>query len=151
MNKKIIIGLMLLTALLVVSCSGNKNNETSGAATYELAGNDYIIPADQITDQMQIFEYDAKGTTVRFIVVRGSDGEIRTAYNACDVCGGAKGYRQEGHDIVCNNCGKSFQINGLGTQNKGYGCWPSFLSHKEENGNIVLDTAELEVGAYRFA
>ena len=150
MIKKLIIALLILTSIVMVGCSSNSTN--TGAATVELEAENYLIPANQITDQVQKFEYTTpNGVMVRFMAVKGSDGEVRTAFDACDVCGGAKGYRQEGKDITCNNCGRSFIIDGLGTQNKGYGCWPSYLSHAEENGNIVIKTSELEAGAYRFA
>tara|TARA_Y100000310_G_scaffold312690_1_gene360249 strand:- start:522 stop:803 length:282 start_codon:yes stop_codon:yes gene_type:complete len=90
----------------------------------------------------------SNGIKVKFFAVKGSDGNVRTAF---DACGGYKGYKQQGNDIVCNNCGRVFSINGLGTKNKGHGCWPSYLSHKFKNGQIIINTAELNAGAYRFA
>ena len=69
---------------------------------------------------------------------------------ACDVCGGY-GYTQQGNDIACKKCGKVFSIDGLGTKNKGYGCWPSFLSHTVDNENIIINIKDLEAGSFRFA
>jgi len=151
MKRNIIIfGLMMLTALFIVGCSSN-GNTNSATATSEDSGELIEISADSITTTMQKFNYDANGVGVTYFAVRGGDGEIRTAFDACDVCGGAKGYKQQGTDIACINCGKVFKIDGLGTQNKGYGCWPSYLSHKVENGKVLIKTSELKAGASRFA
>ena len=149
MMKKVMLGLMLLATIIVVGCSGNNAN---GAAVTETIEEGLVkIHLDGITDQMQKFQYDADGIIVTYFAVKGSDGKIRTAFDACDVCGGYKGYSQQGNDIACNNCGRVFSIDGLGTKNKGYGCWPSYLSHNIEDGNVIIQTAELEAGKHRFA
>jgi len=144
MKRKILIGGLFLVGLLVlVGCSTRtSSSNVEGVVT---------IPVDQITSTVQKFTYDAHGVAVTYFAVLGSDGNVRTAFDACDVCGGYKGYEQQGTDIKCRNCGKVFRIDGLGTKNKGYGCWPSFLSHSIEGGNIVILKAELEAGASRFA
>jgi len=81
----------------------------------------------------------------RFFVVRASDGTIRTAFDKCDVCYAArKGYSQEGSDMVCNNCGLRFSIDGLGIENQTPGgCWPSYLPHAIENDNIIIRASDL--------
>ena len=144
----VIITLILGMLIFVAGCSGNKPN---GGAAADFSGEEIKIPLDKITGQLQKFEYDAGGVNVKFFAVRGSDGQVRTAFDACDVCGGYKGYVQQGQDIKCNNCGKVFSIDGLGTKNLGYGCWPSYLSHSIENGNVVISKAELDDGTFRFA
>ena len=164
MLKKIMLGLMLLTVTIVVGCSGSglesaSGSETTGAAVgsaEESAVKDedvdvIKIPLNEITSTLQKYEYNANGVTVRYFAVLGSDGKVRTAFDACDVCGGYKGYRQTGNDIQCNNCGKVFSIDGLGTKNKGYGCWPSYLPHDLDSKNIIINKIDLEAGAFRFA
>jgi len=158
--KKIILGLLIVLSLLVLSgCSSDKNSpytnelkNTQIASNTEFSGDVFEISLDEVSNQLKKYDYtSSKGINVKFFAIKGSNGGVRTAFDACDVCGGYKGYRQEGGDIVCNNCGRHFDINGLGTQNKGYGCWPSYLSHKIESGKVIINTAELEAGAYRFA
>ena len=134
---------VVLSLAFILGCS----NE----AAVQFDVNDAIsIPVSSITNTVQKFEFDADGTIVRYFAVRGGDGEIKTAFDACDVCGGSKGYVQQGGDIACVNCGRVFDINGLGTQNKGYGCWPSFLSHVEQGGNVMISKSELAAGKHRF-
>ena len=141
--KKYIIGMILLT-LLIAGCS-------SGDIQISEDDKSFKIPLNGITDKVQKFDYDTSGTTVTYFVVKGTDGSIRTAFDACDVCGGSKGYMQQGDDIKCTNCGRVFSIDGLGTKNKGYGCWPSYLSHTLDNKNVIIKKAELTAGAHRFA
>ncbi|MBT4935634.1 DUF2318 domain-containing protein [Candidatus Woesearchaeota archaeon] len=143
MKQKILIsGLLLVGLLLIVGCSGKSSAPgPDGVVT---------IPIEQVSETVQKYTYDANGVAVTYFAVIGSDGNVRTAFDACDVCGGSKGYEQQGTDIKCRNCGKVFRIDGLGTKNKGYGCWPSFLSHYIEDGNIVISKAELAAGASRF-
>jgi len=157
MLKKVWLGLMLLAVIIIVGCSGsgsesNSGSGATGAAVSTVENSDVIkIPLDEITSILQKYEYNAKGVTVRYFAVRGSDGQVRTAFDACDVCGGYKGYRQTGNDIQCNNCGKVFSIDGLGTKNRGYGCWPSYLPHGLDSENIIINKKDLEAGAFRFA
>jgi uncharacterized membrane protein len=132
---------MIILALFIAGCSAAGTNPE-----------DYVaIPLEDISTDMKVLTYDAAGVDVRYFAVIAGDGEVRTAFDACDVCGGRKGYRQQGDDVVCNNCGLAFDIDSLGTKNKpGGGCWPSYLSHKIENGNVLIEKKELEQGAFRF-
>ena len=136
MKKTMILGL-LLSLTLLMGCS--KSNQITGNAVSDLQGEMIEIPLSEITNQVTKHTYEG----VRFFVVRGSDGEVRTAFDACDVCG-SKGYTQRGNNIVCNNCGQTFSIDGLGTQNKGYGCWPSYLSHRIEGDKVLINPKEVK-------
>ena len=139
--------LMILSVLVVIGCSSSKG--PTGAATVESGV--VKIPLSEVTSSVKKYTYDAQGTKVTYFAVKGSDGKVRTAFDACDVCGGYKGYVQNGGDITCRNCGKVFRIDGLGTKNKGYGCWPSYLSHEIKNGYVLIKTSEIAAGKHRFA
>ncbi|MAG78626.1 hypothetical protein CL616_04655 [archaeon] len=137
--KKTIAILILFSLLLITACSST-TDETSSV-------NDEIkIPLSDITEE--ITKYTLKSVT--YFAVLGSDGEVKTAFDACDICGGKKGYSQSGDDVMCNNCGRFFSIDSLGTENKGGGCWPLYLSHKIEGDNIILSTKEIKSKAYMF-
>ncbi len=144
------LGLMLITALFIVGCSGN-DGITGGATTNNIDLDIVKIPLDSITNEMQKFTYDSNGVEISYFVVKDSNNNVKTAFDACDVCGGSKGYRQEGNNVVCNKCGLKFAISELGTKNKGSGCWPSHLNHEIEDENIIIRTSDLEAGAFRFA
>jgi uncharacterized membrane protein len=149
MRSKTIVKLAILTILILtlflVGCS--KNKVTAAAISQD----SIKIPTNTITDQMQKFTHDANGVQVTYFAVRGTNGKIRTAFDACDVCGGHKGYTQMGTDVKCNNCGRVFKIDDLGTKNVGGGCWPSFLEYEEIGDSIYIKTSDLDKGSSRFA
>jgi uncharacterized membrane protein len=87
--------------------------------------------------------------TIRYFVLKSSDGIIRAAFDACDVCWPAgKGYYQEGDNMVCRNCGRRFasvQVNEV----KG-GCNPAPLNRTLENGNLVIKIKDIQEGRQYF-
>jgi uncharacterized membrane protein len=52
--------------------------------------------------------------------------------------------------MVCINCGLKFSILGLGTENIGGGCWPSFLPIKIDGDSIIIEKKDLESKKYLF-
>ena len=115
-----------------------------------VAGGEVSLPVSELTGKARFYEYQAaSGKTVRFFAMKGSDGVYRAALDACDVCFAAKkGYRQEGDDMVCNNCGNHFhsaQVNEV----KG-GCNPVGLERKVSGDRLSLSAKELEDGASYF-
>ena len=96
------------------------------------------------------FEFQANnGITVKYFVLKSSDGVIRAAFDACDVCWpSGKGYYQEQDKMVCRNCGKRFasvKINEV----KG-GCNPAPLNRKIDGDNLVIQVADILAGKSYF-
>jgi uncharacterized membrane protein len=142
-----------LIALLAFSGCLSQENDT-GLASASQPPNDVVsIPAASIGSEAKFFEYNASGTTIRFFAVKASDGSIKTAFDACDVCNYAKkGYRQQGTNMVCNNCGNKYPIDGLGTENKNPGgCWPSYLPSSVSGDQVLIQKADLEKGKAMFS
>ncbi len=83
------------------------------------------------------------GKSINFFALQSSDGVIRAAIDACDVCYSArKGYHQEGDVMVCNNCGQRFpsaKINEV----KG-GCNPAPLTRTIQGDNLVIKLSDLQ-------
>jgi len=150
MKTKIIVVIVLLITIFVSGCS--TDSPTGGSTTGNVVSEEnYVeIPISELSETAKFYSLNSNGKEVRYFVVKGSDGKIRTAFDACDVCGGAKGYRQEGNDMICNNCGRSFDIDSIGTKNIGGGCWPSYLTNKIEGDNVLISKSELAKGAFRF-
>ena len=91
----------------------------------------------------------AEGLGIRYFIMKSSDGIIRAAFDACDVCWlENKGYSQKGDFMVCNNCGQRFpsvRINEV----RG-GCNPAPLNRKIENGNVIIQVTDLLQGKRYF-
>jgi len=109
------------------------------------------IPLSDTTSNAKWYEYDTSGSKIKFFAVKTSDGTVKTAFDACDVCYYAKkGYRQEGDYMVCNNCGNRYPVAGLGTKNKTpSGCWPGYLPSAVEGDNILIKKSDLENNRWR--
>lgn len=144
--KNLIMLLLIIIGIFLVGCS---STPTGGAVVD--TEESVKIPISEVSKKLDKYSFNAGGVNVNYFVVKGKDGKIRTAFDACDVCGGYKGYFQKGDDVVCNNCGRFFSIDEIGTKNRPGGCWPSFLNHRIEEGYVVIDKAELARGAFRFA
>ena len=150
MKKIILIGLLGILLLAITGCgtSSNKSGVTGNAVA---ESGEYIkIPLSDLSSTVNFYELNDGGTDIRYFAVLGSDGKPRTAFDACDVCGGYKGYKQKGSDIECRNCGRVFNIDGLGTENKGYGCWPSYLPHEVQGDNVIIKVSDIKSGKSRF-
>ena len=112
-------------------------------------------PASEVSTTIKHYKYRYNISPVKFedigyILIRASNGDIKSAFNACDVCYlENKGYSQSGTKLRCNNCGKTFEIDNLGSQGSG-GCWPGHLPHSNDGSNVVIDVPELIKGAYLF-
>lgn len=115
-------------------------------------------PSDQVTypEKMftngkgQYFTYKTgDGVAIRYFIIKSSDGVIRAAFDACDVCWQEnKGYTQKGDFMVCNNCGRKFpsaRVNEV----RG-GCNPAPLARKTENGNVIIQVADILKGKGYF-
>jgi len=132
---------------------GGKNNyqvanpisSSSGQSLTELT-----YPVAQFTDgNAQHFEYRTANMTIKYFILKSSDGVIRAAFDACDVCWRAgKGYYQVGDHMVCRNCGRQF-ASVLVNEVKG-GCNPAPLYRTFVNDNVVIKVKDLLEGSQYF-
>ena len=117
-----------------------------------------VAMAKEVTHPVKLFE-DGRarhfqidlgdGLAVRYFVLKSSDGVIRAAFDACDVCWtSGKGYYQEGDYMVCRNCGKRFasvKVNEI----KG-GCNPAPLNRQVLGENLVIQVEDIREGRQYF-
>ena len=83
--------------------------------------------------------------TIYFFVVKDKNEVYRAAANACVVCFKTyKGFRQEGDEIVCNNCGNRYPIEKIATEKGGCNPGPINPNLEVRNGNIIINQADLE-------
>ncbi len=117
----------------------------------EVTATEVSLPVQAFSDgQAKYFKYPVgNGITVRFFILRSSDGVIRAAYDACDVCWReGKGYYQEGDFMVCRNCGQKFasiKVNEI----KG-GCNPAPLNRTVVGDKLVIKVADIVQGSQYF-
>lgn len=100
--------------------------------------------------QAQFFSYrHPDGTRIDFFILKSTDGILRAAFDACDVCYQEKlGYRQEGDEMVCNNCNQRFDSRLINVVRGG--CNPSPLRRSLDGEQLVLAEADLRTGRRYF-
>ncbi len=87
--------------------------------------------------------------SVRYFIIKSSDGVIRAAFDACDVCWpSGRGYIQSGDDMVCRNCGRRF-ASVLVNEVQG-GCNPAPLKRVVRGDRVVLKTSDILAGGRYF-
>ncbi len=123
----------------------------ASGGTYNPAAQTISYPADLFSDgSARHFTYQAENDlNVRYFILKSSDGIIRAAFDACDVCWPAgKGYYQEGDDMVCRNCGRRF-ASVLVNEVKG-GCNPAPLQRQVVDGQLVLKVSDIVQGGRQY-
>ncbi len=145
--------LSIFSILLLFGCTSNHISSVPADSVPQLGSSDSVaISLSDVTETVKHYQFDANGVMVKYFAVKGSDGAVRTAFDACEVCYRAKkGYAQVGTDVRCNNCGLSFNIDELGTANRGTGCWPAYLPNEVIGDEVLIKKSDLESGAYLFS
>jgi FTR1 family protein len=106
-----------------------------------LAGFDPHLLEDGRLHFFEVTLADPRGGSprpLRFFGVR-VNGEIRTCFDACEICGD-KGYFEDGGAVVCRNCISPIVLASLGQTG---GCNPIPLPHALEGGRCVVRERDL--------
>ncbi len=105
------------------------------------------IPLSALEDgKLHRYGFASTNRTVRFLVLKTADGNIRTALDACEICG-AFGYMQDGPNLICLHC--VAEINPL-TLGRSGGCNPIPLEAKVSSTGVQVNVAVLNKEAYQF-
>jgi uncharacterized membrane protein len=146
-----IAGVILIVGAAVFFVGQGSNNPTSVAlAPLPSDGTVVTFPASLFEDgRAHHFEYVDGNLIVRYFILKSSDGIIRAAFDACDVCWPAgKGYYQEDDYMVCRNCGRKF-ASILVNEVKG-GCNPAPLNRTVEDGKLIIQIKDILDGKQYF-
>jgi len=108
------------------------------------------IDVGQVNDgEAHYYSFEDGRNTIKFFVIKSSDGVIRAAFDACDVCFPAKkGYTQQGDFMVCNNCGRKFHSARVNVVEGG--CNPAPLKREKLGDQLVIKVADILPGARFF-
>jgi uncharacterized membrane protein len=98
----------------------------------------------------QLFCYtDDAGKRLRFVLARGTDGKIRSVFDACRQCFTFhRGYQVVGGELICRVCGNHYRIDRM-TEGKA-SCVPASLPHEDASGTVRIRTADLRTGHALF-
>ncbi|GHU82110.1 hypothetical protein AGMMS50284_3440 [Clostridia bacterium] len=129
---------------VVVSSSlfGCGNSEDSDSNTNEprtsVTGESLVIPISEVSATAKFYPVTVDGTDLEVIAVQAPDGSIRTAFNTCQVCysSGNGYYKQEGDELVCQNCGNHFTMDQVAVSHGG--CNP--VPILDDSKSVTADT-----------
>ena len=151
-NKNLILIVVLVLAVAAVGGWVLSGQKTLGGHEAVQAGQDgklRFASADFADGKARFYRFDGSSGSIDFFVVRSQDGVIRAAFDTCDVCyRERKGYRQEGNDMVCNNCDQHFRTD-LVNVVKG-GCNPAPLEREQIGESLVIAVSDIERGIGYF-
>lgn len=150
-----VMGVILVVALVYLVAAGpSKASDLTEVKAVPGDGSSSAqiqIPLSDVSSgQARFYQYKASsGKPLRFFVIKSSDGVYRAAADACVVCyREKKGYRQQGDDMVCNNCRKHFpsayvnEVTG--------GCNPDGIPRTIQGDKLLIATADLEARTELF-
>ena len=94
----------------------------------------------------QLFCYtDDAGKKLRFVLARGTDGKMRSVFDACRQCFTFhRGYQVAGGDLICRICGNHYRIDRMAEGKAS--CVPASLPHEDASGTVRIRTADLQAG-----
>ena len=102
------------------------------------------IPVSEVADSnLHFFTADSNGTLLRFLVIRKGNGDFAVALDGCEICGWS-GYRQEGQNVICRNCGAAIYVPSIGQSG---GCNPVGVKARVDAGKISIDLTALAESA----
>ena len=146
------VGIILLaSAWLALPTSPATAAAAAPGAAPASAAREVVYPAKLFDNgKARHFEYKGgDGVTIRYFVMKSSDGVIRAAFDACDVCWReGKGYVQKDDFMLCRNCGRRFLSTKINEVSGG--CNPAPLTRKIEGGKVVINTDHILDGKRYF-
>ncbi|HVB86377.1 MAG TPA: Fe-S-containing protein [Candidatus Dormibacteraeota bacterium] len=138
-----------LCAIVVISLAAEfayarVTNAQTPATILRGQNGEVSIPLSQLRDtNMHFYTADVDNAAVRFFVIHENGGDYVVALDACQICGWA-GYRQEGQNVVCRNCGATIYIPSIGEKG---GCNPIPVKSSVDGESVVIDLSALESAA----
>jgi high-affinity iron transporter len=135
----------ILCSLVVVSLAAEfayarATNAPTPGKMLAVENNHVRIPLSELTDSsLHFYTAEVNGTVIRFLVIHQTNGDYATALDACQICG-RSGYRQEGQNIICRNCGASIYVPSIGDHG---GCNPIPVKSNVAGGEVIVDLSAL--------
>ena len=150
-DSRLIVGAIVVAIIVSTFSLAFAWNFTVPAQEIQPVNGTFVFPVSAFADgKARHFEYKiSPNERVRFFIVKSTDGVIRAALDACEVCHRSKkGYVQQGNDMICVNCGLKFKTEKVG-EIKG-GCNPHPVNRTIEGDKLVISQQEVASGLRYF-
>ncbi len=142
-----IVGVLVLILIPLTVFSAQKKESKGETGKADVIS----YPVSDFKDgKAKFYAYESDGIKIKYFIMKSSDGVIRAAFDACDVCFKHKqGYYQEGDMMVCKRCGQKFPSNKV-NEVKG-GCNPAPLNRTIEGNNVLIKKNDIIDGEFYFS
>ncbi|HEX2967182.1 MAG TPA: DUF2318 domain-containing protein [Syntrophorhabdaceae bacterium] len=144
----VLLTICVFAAILFIS---NWSHAAPAKTTASKSPQEIVYPAGQFDDgKARFYEFKTEdGVKIKYFVLKSSDGVVRAAFDACDVCWReGKGYTQKDDFMVCDNCGRRFKSTRVNEVSGG--CNPAPLVRKTENGKVIIKVDDVLTGKRFF-
>ena len=133
--------IMAIGAFTTTSFGGSNDKSTTPAVTGEGVK---IIKSD-ITSTVKFYPIEIDKVKMEVIAVKASDGTIRTALNTCQICyqSGRGYYKQEGNEVICQNCKNRFKLDQIEKVRGGCNPVPILKAEKTEDEKTIFISKEV--------
>lgn len=162
MNRRIatFAALVCALAIMLAGCSAKTTATPTGApaATDAQSAAEGAEPTSGLTiatgslsAEPLFVDWEQDGTPMQLIALRDDDGEVRLAYNTCQVCMGSPYayFEYRGGLLICQNCGSGFALEAVGRVSGGCNPLPVSGSQASE-GQVTIPEEELAAVAGAF-
>lgn len=119
--------------------------------TLQASDGEIRIPVQEVNNgKVHFYTYKKSGKRINLLVRTDGSGALSVYFDACFTCyKHKKGYREEGTDLVCNECSMRFKLAEKKWDNAG-GCSPILLKSTLADGLIIIKADDIEKGAKLF-
>lgn len=149
--RSIFSGTFFLPAVLLLFVVSGCSSLPAEYKTVRAGNGEIRIPVSEVNDgKVHFYTYKKSGKRINFFVRTDGKGGLSAYFDCCFTCHKhKKGYREEGTEIVCNECSMRFRLADEKWDNKD-GCSPIFLKSTIADGFISIRTENIEKGAKLF-
>jgi uncharacterized membrane protein len=119
--------------------------------TLQASDGEIRIPVKEVNDgKVHFFTYKKSGKRINLLVRSDGSGTLSVYFDACYTCyKHKKGYREDGTDLVCNECKMRFKLADKKWDHTD-GCSPILLKSTLTDGFIIIKADTIEKGAKLF-
>lgn len=137
----VLVAAVAVTAFMKTGDSGEKGAGGSASAGSQTIseGGSLVIPVSEVSTTARFYPVEVDGTEMEIIAVEDSEGNIRTAFNTCQICysSGRGYYVQDGDALVCQNCKNRFTVDQVEIESGGCNPWPIFPENKTVTDEFI--------------
>ncbi|WP_333791725.1 DUF2318 domain-containing protein [Muricomes intestini] len=138
--KRTVLMLCLVLAFALAGCAKGDDSDQAETTVQEIAAeSNLVIPVNELSGTVKFYPVTVDGIDMEILAVKDEEGNIRTAFNTCQVCysSGRGYYKQVGDKLVCQNCGNQFTVEQVEVLSGGCNPLPIFSEDKTETADSV--------------